>query len=180
MPVHSTYLHVVVNHITLPKLVTHIANLLKPHKKQFDAIAFRGLSGALIAPLVAVRMKKHFLAVRKPSEKNHSTMKVEGDFDAQRYIILDDFIDSGETIKEIITEINIAYEKKGYERPQVAGLVMYRSQPSEWLEESYAPEWFGPNDKNRYNIYKEIVKGDDNYFFIAGGNEDLDSKAQDL
>lgn len=79
---------------------------LKGWLSEFDAIAFRGMSGALIAPVVASRLKKSLIMVRKPNDDSHSTHKVEGDSAARRYIILDDFCCNGDTqraIREAIT-----------------------------------------------------------------------------
>jgi len=78
-------------------------NILKHY--EFDAIAFRGLSGALFAPTVAMLMDKSLLAVRK-DEQSHSFRMVEGDHAAGRYVILDDFISSGETVRNIVEEIH--------------------------------------------------------------------------
>jgi orotate phosphoribosyltransferase len=75
---------------------------LKHHK--FDAIAFRGLSGALVAPAVAMRMNKSLIAVRK-AKTDHSPNMVEGDVTARRYVIVDDFVCSGTTIEHIVREI---------------------------------------------------------------------------
>lgn len=74
----------------------------------FDAIAFCGLSGSLIAPILAMRLNKTLLAVRKDDEVCHSPRKVEGDFGAKRYIIVDDFIDSGDTARGIIEKLEDA------------------------------------------------------------------------
>lgn len=68
----------------------------------FDAIAFRGNSGALIAPIVAYLMNKDIICVRKDGEDSHTIFtKVEGNRLVQSYVIIDDFIDTGNTIKII-------------------------------------------------------------------------------
>ena len=75
-------------------------------KYNYDALACRGVSGLLIAPLLACRLNKSLLVVRKPSEDNlHTTRTVEGDQAARRYIIIDDFMSSGETVNAIQEEI---------------------------------------------------------------------------
>lgn len=71
----------------------------------FDAIAFQGLSGALVAPIVAMKMKKSILAVRKPDERRHSIRDVEGDYATRRYVILDDFVSSGTTLRRILQSV---------------------------------------------------------------------------
>jgi hypothetical protein len=101
------------------KCALHLTNALTPVKlrksiavsvkflktKDFDAIAFRGLSGGLFAPILAFKMKKTLLAVRK-GEGSHSDQMVEGDFAAKRYIIVDDFIAGGSTVYNIMKEIH--------------------------------------------------------------------------
>lgn len=79
-----------------------IVNVLRHH--DFDAIAFRGLSGALFAPTVAMKMSRTLIAVRKKATI-HSTRIVEGDYNARRYVILDDFVSSGDTVRHIVDEI---------------------------------------------------------------------------
>lgn len=74
-------------------------------KYDFDAIAFQGLSGALIAPIIAMQMDKTLIAVRKPNEECHSLYRVEGDVAARRYIIVDDFISSGNTVRAILNAV---------------------------------------------------------------------------
>lgn len=76
---------------------------------QFKSIAFRGVSGALVAPAVAVRLKKGLILVRKGSkDSQHSTYRVEGHrlIGPQKYVIIDDFPSSGDTIRKIIKEIS--------------------------------------------------------------------------
>ncbi len=72
----------------------------------FKSIAFRGVSGALVAPIVAVRLKKGLIVVRKEANE-HSTYLVEGHrlIGPQKYIIIDDFPSTGDTIKKILKEI---------------------------------------------------------------------------
>lgn len=96
---HSDYLGKLIPTNELAKT----ARLVEIALKQFDydAIACRGVSGLLIAPMMAVRLKKSLLVVRKPHENHHSSQMVEGDAAAKRYIILDDFTCSGETAKAI-------------------------------------------------------------------------------
>jgi hypothetical protein len=72
---------------------------------EFDAIAFSGLSGALFAPMVAMQMDKTLLAVRRAKEEAHSSNIVEGDYNARRYVILDDMIAMGGTVRHILGEI---------------------------------------------------------------------------
>lgn len=66
---------------------------------QFDTFVCRGISGILVAPLLARAMSKNFLIVRKPDESCHSCSRVEGTF-GHRWIFVDDFIASGNTARK--------------------------------------------------------------------------------
>lgn len=106
--VKSDYLSNVMSPLGLQKAVRKTINIIRKSGVEFDAIAFRGLSGALVGPAVACRMKKGFLAVRKmKEEESHSTVAVEGAVKADcQYIIIDDLISSGATVWNIVTELN--------------------------------------------------------------------------
>lgn len=71
---------------------------------QFDAIAFRGMSGALLAPSIANELNKSILMVRKNDDR-HSSLTVEGDYGAKTYVIVDDFVCTGHTARTIRDEI---------------------------------------------------------------------------
>lgn len=105
--VSSDYLQEVLTPASLKKLVKAAVPLLK--KYDFDAIAFRGISGALVAPILAFQLNKTLLVVRKPKESgeaSHCSARVEGDLNTLRYIIIDDFQSSGRTVDAIITEVH--------------------------------------------------------------------------
>ena len=105
--------------------VKQVIRMIRERKLEFDAIVCRGVSGLLIAPIVAMRLNKTLIVVRK-GEKTHSAYTVEGDHGAKRYLILDDFIDGGDTVRAIIKcvfEVNraaicvgfIAYKRLSFE-----------------------------------------------------------------
>jgi adenine/guanine phosphoribosyltransferase-like PRPP-binding protein len=70
---------------------------------KFDTIVFRGFSGAVVGPVVALQLGKPWALVRKVGDNAHSSRVVEGDVSGD-YVIIDDFIDSGETIRKIVSE----------------------------------------------------------------------------
>ena len=72
---------------------------LKYH--DFEAIAFRGMSGALVSIPLALEMNKTLIMVRKPNTDTHSSYPVEGDTKAKRYVIVDDFVASRATAKAV-------------------------------------------------------------------------------
>jgi len=74
----------------------------------FDAVAFSGYSGCLIASLLARDLGKSLLLVRKPRIEEgdtHSCYTVEGDYEAQSYVIVDDLAASGATVRRIHSSI---------------------------------------------------------------------------
>lgn len=91
--------------------------VLEKHLPFFQAFAFRGMSGALIAPILALAFKKTLILVRKPEDKNHDSapsvsnpigaphVLVRGDKAARTYIIVDDLISTGVTVRWIHAHI---------------------------------------------------------------------------
>lgn len=72
---------------------------------EFDTIAFRGISGALIAPIVAHKLKKEIVLIRKPESQSHSYDMFEGFLRTERYVIIDDLVCSGSTVSETIKKV---------------------------------------------------------------------------
>jgi len=101
--IHSNYLTGALTPKQVRKFVRAAVPLLK--KYDFQAIAFRGMSGALIAPLLAYKCNKTLVMVRKPKlhfDEHHSPLQIEGDNAMQRYIIVDDLTASGATVRAIV------------------------------------------------------------------------------
>ena len=79
--------------------------VLDRYKDVFDTIAYRGMSGALFAPELSRVLDKHLILVRKSKKDNHAGCLVEGNKLCKNYIIVDDFINTGKTVKTIQKEI---------------------------------------------------------------------------
>jgi hypothetical protein len=103
-PIYSSYLEEVMDIKNLPQVVTSLADAIRRRKLDFNAIAFRGMSGALVTPMLCRRLKKGMIVCRKDSEQSHGK-PVEGYLVGGNYIIVDDFIGSGHTVKEIVKAI---------------------------------------------------------------------------
>lgn len=86
-------------------LAKRVATRIKKSKIRFAAIAFRGMSGGLIAPLVAAQLNKKLIVVRKRGEQSHAQYHVEGYIDSKTYIIIDDLVDTGDTCRDIMDEL---------------------------------------------------------------------------
>lgn len=88
--------------------VTSARKFLRKRTKEFDAIAFTGMSGAALAPILAYLLDKQLIIVRKDrtAEASHSTATVEYIYPLKpRIVIVDDFVCEGLTIKRIIDKI---------------------------------------------------------------------------
>ena len=70
------------------------------HKTGFDSIAFTGLSGCLVAPMIAHSLKVAMIPVRRPYEHCHTgnIAEISHGYAYTKTLIIDDFIDSGATI----------------------------------------------------------------------------------
>jgi len=89
------------------KLVPAAVKRLRALKRKipFDAIAFRGSSGAALAFPLSYFLKVPLIHVRK-GQSHYGGGSIEGTISSKRYIIVDDFVESGRTVKTIIREIN--------------------------------------------------------------------------
>jgi adenine/guanine phosphoribosyltransferase-like PRPP-binding protein len=93
---------------------------LTPIAQTFDAVAFCGNSGALVAPIVADALNKTILLVRKSGIDCASYEMVEGAV-ASRYIIIDDLVCSGKTLSHIQRSIN----KYHFSMAECVGVYLY-------------------------------------------------------
>ena len=75
-------------------------------KLNYSAIAFRGVSGAMLAGPLCAALGKYPLLVRKPGDGSHSPYKLEGPIGAFGYIIVDDLAYTGDTVLKIVAGIN--------------------------------------------------------------------------
>jgi len=66
----------------------------------YDTMVGTGLSGALVVPLLARALGKHFAIVRKDAESTHSCNQIEGRI-GRRWVFVDDFIVSGTTFSRV-------------------------------------------------------------------------------
>lgn len=150
--IRSDYLNTVLTAEGLNRVINEMTGHLTPHEGEFSAVAFRGMSGAVVAPGVAQRLNKDLIVVRKPHEINHSNMGVEG-VECKAYVIIDDFIDSGTTIKEIrraVRQEEIFGKLVGiglYKRNYPDMLQEYANKLKVWILSNGT--WIYPNDKKK-------------------------------
>jgi adenine/guanine phosphoribosyltransferase-like PRPP-binding protein len=104
---HTYYLNRSIPIAQLKKTVKTLSEVIKAKTPEAAAIAFTGVSGTLVGPAVAMELNLPMLCVRKRGQ-THSTYPVESELssiDIFNYIIVDDTIDSGITIRRIINDI---------------------------------------------------------------------------
>ncbi len=102
------------------KAVKYVTDCLKT--VPFDVLVFRGFSGAVIGPTVALRLKKPWALVPKVGDNSHSSRQIEGKVQGT-YVIIDDFIDSGDTIRAIKNAISETSPKA-----KCGGVVFYEQE----------------------------------------------------
>lgn len=121
------YLQPIYDRARFRKLIPRAIKLLEKIQKErpFKAIAFRGSSGAALAYPLSYLLNISLMHVRK-KDGNHFPGAVEGVI-CDKYIIIDDFIESGKTVKEIVKEINKAhswlYSSENQIKPQA--IILY-------------------------------------------------------
>lgn len=121
---------------------------LKEHADRFDSIVISGYSMALIAPCVADALHKDIILVRKDNEDCHSSYYVEGIL-CQRYIIIDDLVCSGETLRRIQKKIGDHF----YSGAKLVGIYLYQPQYSAYRTHKKVAEYLNtellnsPNDE---------------------------------
>jgi len=122
----SDYLDSILDRRSANFVINEVVQYIKDSRVEFDSIAFCGMSGALIAPIVGFLLNKPILMVRK-EDKSHSSHKVEGYEDTRRYIIIDDFICSGDTIRNIVTQINCNSKHSGHTKAKPVAIFLYHT-----------------------------------------------------
>jgi len=88
-----------------------------------DAIAFTGMSGALMAPKIAELTGKKLVMVRKSGDDSHSSFRVEATTTkVYKYVIIDDLIFSGRTVNHIIKTLK---ESSNFQLAKCQAIIMY-------------------------------------------------------
>lgn len=129
----SDYLSPLVSMKTYQKTITQVCNKVQllREKLNFDAIAFRGVSGMSIGFPVAERLSLTPIVVRKSIRNSHGYHIVEtfeeiptAKEQVLRYLIIDDFISTGKTVCAIVKEINI-FMKYLHKTRICVGILLY-------------------------------------------------------
>lgn len=102
----ASHTSIILNHKFRNMIVMDAVRRLRNYR--FDTIACCGISGSIVVPQVAEILNKNILVVRKRNEPCYSEFSTEG-VAPHRYVILDDLICSGNTVKHINRSIKYEY-----------------------------------------------------------------------
>lgn len=142
---HSDYLKIL-NPRFRADVVKHCFYRLIELGWEFDAIAVTGLSGSLVGVELATILDKNIMIVRKSNNDSHGKLveSTQPFRDGVRYIIVDDFICGGSTVKRLYREIRKEYTQKNwvkdternkecptYDPPVCVGVLLHASQDHE-------------------------------------------------
>lgn len=120
----------VLNHKNRNKIIIKAVCDLRKIQDQFDSIVCSGISGLLVAPQISELLNKYLVVIRKKNEKCYSEFPMEG-VTPFRYVIVDDLICSGSTIKHIK---NTIYEDSP--RARCVGAYFYIPDECAYTEET--------------------------------------------
>lgn len=112
----------VLNHKERNRIIIKAVCDLRKISDTFDSIACCGTSGLMVVPQVAELLNKNIVLVRKKTDKCYSDFIIEG-VSPFRYIILDDLICSGNTVRHIKYSI-----REEHSRAKCVGLYCYMPQ----------------------------------------------------
>lgn len=120
----DSYVGAALNPKTAPKLNKALIAYIRAAKIRFDTILVRGTSGLLVGPIVAQKMRKELIVNRK-QDGNHSGKPLEGFTKPRQFIIVDDFICTGNTVKVMLGEM-----AKKYPMAKCVGIFGWRASGS--------------------------------------------------
>jgi len=139
--IHSSYLAPLFTPKSLRHILDDAQNILSA--VNFDSIAVRGSSGLLVGGALADRMNKGLFLIRKEPEHSHSGFIIEGDSDYRKYIILDDLVCTGMTVRVIRTAMETFMPLT-----ELVGAYIYLDRLDSRLPKGYSPRL--PNSKLSY------------------------------
>lgn len=132
----SDYLDDVFNLTTFTRIVIQSIATVKKIREEvpFDTIAFCGQSGAAMAYILSAELNVHLINIRKDDSSHfvRENGKFEGHLHAKKYLIVDDFICGGSTVKRIIETVT-----KEIPTAECIGMFLYShySSKSSWKVE---------------------------------------------
>ena len=127
MRIENSYHNIIFAPSKLKKKADSVSKKILKLQKElgFDAIAITGVSGAGIGFAVSYITGIPCIYVRKSKNKTHGKLIEGPNKDIKSYIILDDFIVTGETIKRVVKNL-----KSQYKTIECCGIFVYDSGDS--------------------------------------------------
>ncbi|CAB4196676.1 Phosphoribosyltransferase domain [uncultured Caudovirales phage] len=113
MTAHTEYLSDVFvkeNFSETMRRTTHLARMMRRAYK-FDTIVFTGMSGAAVAFPLSLALNTSLVCIRKVNDNSHYPFSFEGNANVKDYIIVDDFISIGTTIRNVLSKMAKAKPK---------------------------------------------------------------------
>jgi adenine/guanine phosphoribosyltransferase-like PRPP-binding protein len=120
----------VLNHKVRNKAIIKAVCDLRKIKDTFDSIICCGISGLMVVPQIAELLDKHIVVIRKKDDRCYSEFPMEG-VTPFRYIIVDDLVCSGNTIKHIKNTIH-----EDSPRAQCVGVYCYMPDECAYTSET--------------------------------------------
>ena len=130
------------------RILNKLARNIRNANITFDSIAFRGMSGTLVAPTIAFRLKKNPVLIRKECDGSHSGRSIEANSEVVDYIIIDDLIESGTTIKRIVE----AMDERGITPDHCKGIFLYGTASEQTVFEGQIKEAHYRISRSNFNI----------------------------
>lgn len=115
----------ILNHKYRNKIIINTYSYLNKLDIDYDSIACCGTSGLMVVPQIAELLNKNIIVVRKQKD-GYSDFMVEGAA-TNNYIIIDDLICSGGTVKHIIKNI-----RRETPRSKCIGVYCYMPEESSY------------------------------------------------
>ncbi len=85
--------------------------------KKFDLIVGTGTSGSAVVPVLANALNKRFALVRRNKQSSHAAAQIAGNIEpGDRWIFVDDFTETGKTLKRVKQAIQKEVNFKGKQR----------------------------------------------------------------
>jgi len=101
----SSHLQKLLEPTSLKQVVANCANAIKSYGlDKFDAIAVSGTSGTLVGGILSLELGKPLIVVYQNATR-YSPVGAQGAYSNKRYIIVDDFVFSGKTVRLIASEV---------------------------------------------------------------------------
>lgn len=132
-------------------------------KDNVDTLVGTGLSGGIIVPMLAKAYGMHYVIVRKEGTQTHDSSILYGVM-GKKYIFVDDFIQSGETLRRIQKQLYFEIPSDSHEF-ELYGIYLYSSSEGEFFYREAVKErvdWFWEPPKIELKECTSVIDPDSN------------------